>query len=183
MLRPTRHGKPSDFTKYRALKRRAPASPTPVPAPVVVSFADTVNPAGVEQPACTLCGDCCSGCNVGAKNTVALTHLPDAKAAHGAEIFTELTVSHIARKAAIVRPFRAEREPRCSLALRGSQDGSALRRHARLDRDPVSARARAVGVGSAWERFSANGDIIAFALGGEGRVNGIGARPSAEIRR
>ncbi len=69
---------------------------TPVAAPVVVSFEDIVNPAGVAQPACTLCGDCCSGCNVGAKNTVAMTYLPDAKA-HGAEIFTELSVSHIAK--------------------------------------------------------------------------------------
>ena len=55
-----------------------------------------MNPAGVAQPACTLCGDCCSGCNVGAKNTVAVTYLPDAHA-HGADIFTELSVSHIAK--------------------------------------------------------------------------------------
>src|SRR4029434_1370720 len=69
-----------------------------VAAPVLVSFEDNVNPAGVSQPACTLCGDCCSGCNVGAKNTVAMTYLPDARA-HGAHIFTELAVSHIAKEA------------------------------------------------------------------------------------
>src|SRR4029434_8744148 len=68
-----------------------------VAAPVLVSFEDNVTPAGVAQPACTLCGDCCSGCNVGAKNTVAMTYLPDAKA-HGAEIFTELSVSHVAKR-------------------------------------------------------------------------------------
>ena len=65
-------------------------------APVVVSFAATVNPAGVAQPACTRCGDCCGGCNVGAKNTVALTYLPDA-ARHGAEIFTHAKVRHVAK--------------------------------------------------------------------------------------
>src|SRR6188508_2024683 len=95
MLRPTPYAKAAELTKYRALDAASAAfGDVPVAAPVVVSFEDNVNPAGVSQPACTLCGDCCSGCNVGAKNTVALTYLPDAKA-HGAEIFTELTVSHV----------------------------------------------------------------------------------------
>ena len=65
-----------------------------VAAPVAVSFADVVNPAGIAQPACTRCGDCCAGCNVGAKNTVALTYLPEA-ARHGAELFTHASVGHI----------------------------------------------------------------------------------------
>jgi cholesterol oxidase len=98
MLRPTRYAKASSLTKYRAIETASACfGQGPVAAPVVVSFEATVNPAGVEQPACTLCGDCCSGCNIGAKNTVAMTYLPDAKA-HGAEIFTELTVSHIAKE-------------------------------------------------------------------------------------
>ena len=65
--------------------------------PVAVSFDDTINPAGVAQPACTSCGDCCSGCNVGAKNTVALTYLPDA-VRHGAELFTEITVERVVKR-------------------------------------------------------------------------------------
>ena len=40
-------------------------------ATVNVSFkTEAPNKQGVEQPACTLCGDCNTGCNVGAKNTV-----------------------------------------------------------------------------------------------------------------
>lgn len=39
-------------------------------ANVNVSFEAKTNVAGIQQPACTLCGDCNSGCNVGAKNTV-----------------------------------------------------------------------------------------------------------------
>ena len=135
----------AELTKYRALEAASAAfGVPPVAAPVVVSFEDIVNPAGVAQPACTLCGDCCSGCNVGAKNTVAMTYLPDAKA-HGAEIFTELSVSHIAKgRRGLARLFRAVgrqgREPR----LRRRQDRRARRRHARLDRDPAQlARARA----------------------------------------
>src|SRR5262249_39676343 len=90
-----RYARASELTKYRALETASSGlGKGPVAAPVVVSFDETVNPAGVAQPACTLCGDCCSGCNVGAKNTVAMTYLPDARA-HGAELFTELAVSHI----------------------------------------------------------------------------------------
>ena len=96
MLRPDPLSRIPPTSRNSARLRSASAcfGEAPVAAPVVVSFEATVNPAGVEQPACTLCGDCCSGCNVGAKNTVAMTYLPDAKA-HGAEIFTELSVSRV----------------------------------------------------------------------------------------
>ena len=59
--------------------------------PITVAFTDRVNDQGVEQPACTECGNCCSGCNVGAKNTTLMNYLPDA-VAHGAHIFTSVAV-------------------------------------------------------------------------------------------
>lgn len=60
--------------------------------PLYVTFEDTPsNHVGVPQPKCTGCGNCCGGCNVGAKNTLNLNYLPDAKA-HGADIFTEVSV-------------------------------------------------------------------------------------------
>ncbi|WP_298303581.1 GMC oxidoreductase [uncultured Erythrobacter sp.] len=64
--------------------------------PINVTFEDKTNKFGVPQPACTNCGDCVSGCNVGAKNTTLMNYLPDA-ANHGAEIFTEAKVSHVER--------------------------------------------------------------------------------------
>ncbi|HHJ20327.1 MAG TPA: alpha/beta fold hydrolase, partial [Gammaproteobacteria bacterium] len=62
--------------------------------PINVSFTDRINPFGVAQNACRLCGDCITGCNYHAKNTVAMNYLPDAHQ-HGAEIFTEVSVRHI----------------------------------------------------------------------------------------
>ncbi|KAJ7355016.1 hypothetical protein OS493_028683 [Desmophyllum pertusum] len=63
--------------------------------PLYVTFQDTPsNRVGIHQPKCTACGNCCGGCNVGAKNTLNLNYLPDAKA-HGAEIFTEVEVTSV----------------------------------------------------------------------------------------
>ena len=62
--------------------------------PINVTFADGDNHVGVEQHACTLCGDCMTGCNYGAKNTTLMNYLPDAKN-HGAEIYTQTSVRRI----------------------------------------------------------------------------------------
>ncbi|MFN8596618.1 MAG: GMC family oxidoreductase N-terminal domain-containing protein, partial [Anaerolineae bacterium] len=65
--------------------------------PINVTFEDGVNNVGVKQSACKLCGDCMSGCNHGAKNTVLMNYLPDAKL-HGAEIFTCVSVRYLERQ-------------------------------------------------------------------------------------
>lgn len=62
--------------------------------PINVTFEDRINTFGVHQSACRLCGDCVTGCNYGAKNTLAMNYLPDARK-HGAEIFVEVSVSHL----------------------------------------------------------------------------------------
>jgi cholesterol oxidase len=176
MLRPSRYAKAPELSKYRALQTASAAfGQDPVAAPVVVSFEDTVNPAGVSQRACTLCGDCCSGCNVGAKNTVAMTYLPDAHA-HGAEIFTELSVSHIEK---LSGGWRIHFKPTAEKdAAPSFVDGKTVVLAAgTLGSTEILLRSRDHGLGVSdrlGEGFSANGDIIAFALGGRERVNGIG---------
>jgi len=176
MLRPSRYPNAPELSKYRALQTASAAfGQDPVAAPVVVSFEDTVNPAGIYQPACTLCGDCCSGCNVGAKNTVAMTYLPDAHA-HGAEIFTELSVSRIEKLSGGWRVHfkpSAEKDGEPSFV-----DGKTVVLAAgTLGSTEILLRSRDQGLGLSDRlgmSFSANGDIIAFALGGRERVNGIG---------
>jgi cholesterol oxidase len=55
---------------------------------------NTPNFAGVRQMPCKLCGDCVTGCNYGAKNTLNRNYLPFAKKV-GAQIFTQVTVDHV----------------------------------------------------------------------------------------
>ena len=62
--------------------------------PINLTFNDGPNHVGVEQHACKNCGDCVTGCNYGAKNTLIMNYLPDAKN-HGTEILTEISVRAI----------------------------------------------------------------------------------------
>lgn len=67
------------------------------PADVTVSYqgrglnTQGRNRQGVIQRPCTLCADCTSGCNIGAKNTLQMNYLPMAKR-FGAEFYTRTEV-------------------------------------------------------------------------------------------
>jgi choline dehydrogenase-like flavoprotein len=52
---------------------------------------DQASSGGVRQKKCTGCGDCVTGCNVGAKNTLTMNYLPLATR-HGAKLYTGVTV-------------------------------------------------------------------------------------------
>ncbi len=176
LLRPARDERAAEMTKFKALAAATCAlQQPPEAAPVVVSFEDQINPAGVFQPACIRCGDCCSGCNVGSKNTLPLTYLPLA-AAQGAEIFTELSVSYVEK---------AERCWRILFTPTGSREDDLHTVEAdevilgagALGSTEILLRSREDGLKLSPElgtRFSANGDIIAFILGGSRRANAIG---------
>lgn len=175
MLRPTRYAGAPELTKYRALEAASGVfGKAPVTAPITVSFDDVVNPAGLEQRACTLCGDCCSGCNVGAKNSVAVTYLADAKT-HGAEIFTELSVSHVEK---LSGGWRVHFHPTADGGEAASVDAKTVFLGAgTLGSTEILLRSRELGLGTSDRLgmgFSANGDIIAFALGGKNRANAVG---------
>ncbi len=188
MLRPVADEKASSHIKYGALKKGAEATGGEmVDTPVVISFHDQKNPAGIDQAACTLCGDCCSGCNVGAKNTVDLTYLADA-VAFGAEIFTKAKVSHVEKQGedwlvhyhgfdAKGRPLKETEIVRAdSLVIAAGTLGStALLLRSRDKGLPLSDR---LG-----ERFTANGDIIAFNYDADIPVNaiGVGHPPKVEM--
>lgn len=60
------------------------------------------NPQGMIQRACTLCGDCINGCNIGAKNTLAMNYLPVAKH-NGTEMYTQCEVTSIEKMSGYYR--------------------------------------------------------------------------------
>lgn len=85
----------------RVLKILVPGASECPKTPVTVTFPRDdddnevrPNPFGVMQRPCTGCGDCVSGCNYGAKNTLIMNYLPYASR-HGAEIFTEVKVRSV----------------------------------------------------------------------------------------
>ena len=187
-LRPASDPHAAQLTKFQALAMASRAwGAEPIAPRVAVSFENTINPAGEPQPACTRCGDCCSGCNVGAKNTVAVTYLPDALR-HGAEIFTHATVRFVSKSPDgrwSVHVARADGASEAKAKLTISADAVILAAGT-LGSTEILLRSRERGLGLSdrlGERFSANGDIIAFGYGAKIPVNavGIGHPPKVDI--
>ena len=93
MLAARPHPKAKELLKVQALDRRASQLGSEAfGLDLVVNFdIDGPNAQGVEQKPCIDCGDCVTGCNVGAKNTLYMNYLPAAKR-NGAEILTQTQV-------------------------------------------------------------------------------------------
>jgi cholesterol oxidase len=176
-VRPARDPLAADHAKLRALTKAGRAlGKEPVKAPVVISFDATINPAGVAQPACTRCGDCVAGCNVGAKNTVALTYLPDA-VRHGAELFTHARVRRIEKSAQGGWSVRFDRHDGAEARPATVDAEIVVLAAGTLGSTEILLRSEASGLSLSsrlGRGFSGNGDVIAFGYGAKMPVNGIG---------
>jgi len=186
-LRPQSDPKAHELTKFKALEASGRAiDKAPIAPRVTVSFEENTNPAGITQPACTRCGDCCGGCNVGAKNSVALTYLPDA-ARHGAELFTHAAVRHVSKSGDGCWNVHVQR-----MDADGSEPTDRILSAevvvlgaGTLGSTEILLRSREQGLALSdrlGQRFSANGDIIAFGYGAKIPVDavGIGHPPKIE---
>jgi len=147
--------------------------------PIAVTFADGVNQVGEEQKACVLCGDCVSGCNHRAKNTVLMNYLPDARN-HGAQIFTRVAVKSVERSDGkwLVHYQNVEtgQEAFDSPTDFVSADVVVLAAGA-LGSTEVLLRSKGAGLplsDQVGRRFSGNGDVLGFAYNADREVNGIG---------
>ncbi len=88
--------------KVQAMKERADQladadfSPS---LPLDVHFGDRgANHVGVHQNPCIDCGDCFTGCNVRAKNTLYMNYLPFAES-QGVDMFAQVEISHLTKTA------------------------------------------------------------------------------------
>jgi len=176
---------PSDWPtldKFAALKHGAQSIGKPFrPVSVAVNFNkldNDINHVGVTQQPCANCGDCVSGCNYQAKNTVLMNYLPDA-ANHGAEIYTEISVRQIVRHEGrwLVQAVDLSSEKAITLladivVLAAGTLGSTeiLLRSADAGL-PLSNRLGCC--------FSANGDTLGFAYNVDRAIHGLGTGASA----
>lgn len=168
--------------KHAALGRAAGALGAEVGRPpVAIAFSDGPSAAGVDQAACVLCGDCVSGCNHGAKSTLATNYLPDA-AAHGAELFCEAQVRTLRPAAGggwiVTYDVLADGRPGFDAPASFVHADTVVLAAGTLGSSGILLRSRAEGLAVSprlGERFSGNGDVLAFAYDAEVPVRGIGA--------
>jgi cholesterol oxidase len=90
---------PERFAKFAGMRHAAEVSGLALQLPAMtISHTPGLNVAGVMQDGCRYCGDCWSGCNVGAKNTIGITYIADA-VDHGAAVFCESRAQSISKTA------------------------------------------------------------------------------------
>ncbi len=156
--------------------------------PINVTFKDGVNNVGVQQHQCALCGDCMSGCNYGAKNTVIMNYLPDAKW-HGAEIFTCVSVRYLERKD---NRWHVHYEI-LDVGQEGFEAPAAvvtadivILAAGTLGTNEILLRSKAAGLSLSdrlGQRFSGNGDVLGFGYNNDVEINmvGFGSRKPGQI--
>lgn len=147
--------------------------------PINVCFTEGINHVGVEQHVCVLCGDCVSGCNHGAKNTLAMNYLPDAHN-HGAEIHTQIAVLRLERRAErwliYYQPLGVGRERFASPEMFLHADVVILAAGS-LGSSEILLRSREAGLAMSamvGRRFTSNGDVVGFGYNNRRPINGIG---------
>ncbi len=143
------------------------------------------NAQGMIQRPCTLCGNCINGCNVGAKNTLAMNYLPIAKH-NGTEMYTQCEVTSVEKMTGYYR---------VNVTYIDDTE-NAFTRH----EISINTRMLVVGAGSPASstilmesanpsfqfspklgmNWSGNGDTIGFVVGAGGGNNiaGFGANPT-----
>jgi len=150
--------------------------------PINVAFHETpdnINHVGVEQPPCNFCGDCVSGCNVGAKSTTLMNYLPDARN-NGAQLFECAEVQYLERKDDywIIRfKFLESGQDIFDAPLLSVKADIVILGAGTLGSTEILLRSKNSGLSLSdklGERFTGNGDVLGFAYNADTNINGIG---------
>ena len=144
-----------------------------------VNFENKTNHVGVKQAKCTNCGDCVTGCNIGAKNTTAMNYLPDAYN-HGAEIFTSINVRYVKKFQAywqvFYHPIGIGRD-NFDAPLLFIKAKNVILSAGSLGSTEILFRSAKMGLKVSKRlgmRFTGNGDVLGFGYNNDERINGIG---------
>jgi cholesterol oxidase len=147
--------------------------------PINVTFKDGVNAVGVAQNACTLCGDCVTGCNYAAKNTVLMNYLPDARN-HGAEIYTQVGVRFLEQKDGLwvihYQVLDSGRE-KFDTPTQFITAKMVVLAAGMLGSTEILLRSKANGLGLSdhvGQHFTGNCDVLAFGYDTDNVIDGIG---------
>ncbi|WP_413558568.1 GMC family oxidoreductase N-terminal domain-containing protein [Bdellovibrio sp. HCB209] len=155
--------------------------------PIAVNmFGDQLQQRNVVQPRCIECGNCCSGCNTGAKNTLNMNYLPLAKD-RGAEVYTQMEVVWI-EKLKSNKGYRVH----CNYI---SNRGEKIRKSVQAKnvilaagtmgtgRLLLASRERGLSLSSQLgKRFSGNGDVLGLSFNTSFRTNSIGFSSASQVR-
>ncbi|HEY6002584.1 MAG TPA: GMC family oxidoreductase [Anaeromyxobacter sp.] len=134
------------------------------------------NHVGVVQHLCTQCGDCVTGCNVGAKNTLMMNYLPYARG-KGAEIYTCVEARFILpAKGGWFVWFEDLAAPR-GAGLRSVFASTVVLSAGSLGSTGILLRSAERGLGLSWRlghHFSGNGDQLGFGYNNDVRTDVLG---------
>ncbi len=167
--------------KHSALKQLASGSPHAQfrDAAITVSMQDSDNDAGVAMRRCTLCGDCATGCNMGAKTSLDLNLLARARRREQMRIVTGATVLTVTPggefwnvEVAHTLPTLAAKEGKATV-LKARQVIVAA---GALGSTEILMRSKRAGLAvsdALGEGFSGNGDMIAVGYNMEPEINAV----------
>jgi cholesterol oxidase len=144
-----------------------------------ITFEAKTTAANVMQAACTSCGDCLGGCNVGAKTTVQSTYLADA-VNHGAKIFTGMLVRYVEKDVdggwRVVISMQDKDADRIA-PVRAISAKTVVLAAGTLGSTEILLRSRERGLAlsdTLGAHVSANADTFAFSINNPKRINAIG---------
>lgn len=171
--------------KYAALERLADSMGAVCrPASIAVTRQNGPNAVGISQNACIGCGNCVTGCNVGAKNTLPMNVLPLAKSL-GARLYTGATVLSVEPDGAPDGSKGWKVRFRRTATSKTVLHKEVFELHATavilaagtLGSTEILLRSQKLGgvkfSDHLGERFSSNGDALAFGYAQKNEVNAV----------